>query len=104
MYSHLEGKEIELLRFSKRGLVVGCDKDIGITIVNAADHDDYIMCLVGPSSPLWEGKAAQDKYEELFNIIVEQLENGVYDFMIINSIVAGGSKEGPTAKSCAFGQ
>ena len=57
-YSKLEGKGVIYISpsgfYRCEGKVVGCDPEIGITIVNANDPDHYLFCVKGPASPLWQ--------------------------------------------------
>ena len=47
-YTYLEGKEIDWVRDDGkifRGVVIGCDYPIGITIVDKENTDHYLECL-----------------------------------------------------------
>ena len=119
-YNVLVGKEIEVINFNPtpgKGVVVGCDPDIGITIVEKAYPDKFLMCLVLPSSPLW--KKCDDCQKEpskvVFREIVHVIERGLYNYDIFNSLVKdiylqhGFRKEGVYIKeasknTCPFGQ
>lgn len=52
-YSYLEGKTFQFYNGHETvtAKVVAADYHIGITCVNAADPDDYLICFKGPSSP-----------------------------------------------------
>lgn len=112
-YEKLEGKIVKY-RWGYlpqvKGLVVGVDRDIGITIVNAEDHEHYFLCLKGPSSPQWEKfrkrsrKSEEDyisEYYKWFDILVEQIKNGRCEPKILRTISA--IRPGyPSAESCPF--
>lgn len=114
-YSHLEGKEIIYKYEDFDGIreipsiVVGVDYDIGITIINAKDHEDYVMCLRGPSSPTFvEVEDWQTAHDTLFYEYVRMIEEGVINEDILEDKLddvgfAPGDEE-PTAASCPFGQ
>ena len=82
MYKELEGKIIgcsydEDDLFIVKGVVVGCDFDIGITIMEN-NLDKYYMCLAGPSSPLWKGNFNKFNYKRAFDVTVEMIKSGKY--------------------------
>ena len=93
-------------------MVVGCDRDIGITIVNTKDKEDYLFCLNGPSSPLWhkeEANILQDEgvYDKTFEFIVDQIEKNIVNAEVLDEFVllltnkTCGDK--PTSETCPFG-
>ena len=80
-YEKLEGKEV-VCRFKDgeevKGIVSGCDPDIGVSveILGWYDKSDrYLICLNGRTSPAWI-EMYDDFYEDLFECIVEKLETG----------------------------
>lgn len=85
-YSDLEKKQVTF-KFSKGKLagtsfsstVVGCDINIGISVIKDEDKS-YCLCLNGPSSPLWKNKELTKKqYKEIFNASVNRLKSGVFN-------------------------
>ena len=80
----LEGKVIDFNRgdLVKKGLVVGCDREIGITIVDNSDHNSYLLCLTGPSSPLWTSRFPETtenalrltEHYKIFEYLVDQIK------------------------------
>ena len=82
-YSKLEGKEIKILNAASgcgRGIIIGCDPDIGITIVDAEDKDLYIHCLIGPAAPNFcDSPAARERYIYRFAFYAAILEGEEYD-------------------------
>lgn len=84
-YSFLEGKEViytdGLSGKETPAKVVGCDFDVGITLINANDSTDYLGCIHGPSDPKWRicgGMSQKDlkEYTALFFCVVRQLKAG----------------------------
>ena len=80
-YSHLEGKELKIYSGSSKykGIVDGCDYDIGITISDVNDKNYHYLCLNGPSSPLFHKNPlkTEENYKILFNFIVSEIKRGV---------------------------
>ena len=84
-YPELEGKEITVIHSveSYTGIVVGCNRDIGITIINKDDHDHYLACLQGPSAPNytgWPGANIEADHinKTIFKTMVTQIEAGLF--------------------------
>lgn len=117
-YPELEGKIIEynsscspdMKEAITNCLVVGCNTSVGITIVNAANKDDYFVCITGEVAPGgsnitdWD----QDVWEYLVNAIdagrVDAYELGKYrspEESIMANLFGNG---GPTGGMCAYGQ
>jgi hypothetical protein len=85
----LEGKEVTLdiplwVTQSKRsqrsvtfkGLVVGCDPDIGLTVVNIEDKDDILWCI----SAIQAAKLGKmEEYRHAFKTAVKYLKEGHAD-------------------------
>ncbi|MBW2597028.1 MAG: hypothetical protein JRC93_13900 [Deltaproteobacteria bacterium] len=112
-YSHLEGKKIKVLNVASGcgyGLVIGCDLDIGITIVDFEDHDLYLHCLIGPESPNFcHSQEARERHKRAFVFYVDWLEKGVDYDLGIDPLTGKPEKSAylagrPTALTCPFGQ
>ncbi len=111
-YEELEGKIIDT-NFDDgiKGKVVGCDYDIGITIVAADDPDNYLICLQGLSSPVLK-KAGEplneERHKEMFNAIVNCIKKGKYDNNFIDNLwrSLGGEPpvNQPSVEICPFAQ
>ena len=114
-YEKLEGKIIDFVytdfiknkKLKTQGKVIGCDPDIGITIVNANDPNHYLLCLTRPSSSLWCDDINLERNELLFNELIKQIKKGKYieediDNIMIQFEIRVGFK--PTAENCPFGQ
>lgn len=102
-YSHLEGKEISYQVNGKeeyKGIIALIDPDIGITIVDKDDHENYLSCLVLPSSPKWDASLDKEEVKKEFYEIVEMLEKGFYNVEPTTYQTFFGSD--PTADDCAF--
>ena len=109
-YEELEGKIIDCWDgdIYRKGLIAGCDPDIGITIVNAEDHNNYLACLKGPGSKLWERTFNKEAYEVTFKMMVGQFKTGIYKNHEIVSMrkvnFDCGEPTQATAQTCPFGQ
>lgn len=113
-YSQYEGKVIRYVQQSDwpwancdfMGRVIGCDYDIGITIVKDDDPDTYLWCLHGPSSPM-----AKELYEEApylieeYSAIFDEAIAGIEVGSIIRQIDFFEAIDGRAASgdTCAFG-
>lgn len=114
-YSELEGMEIIVkyvgpvgLRY-ERAKVVGCDYDIGITLMSLENEGLYLMCLEGPESPHgkellsekeeWEKKQLLESYDKTFRQTVFMIWTGVYDS---EALAYSDSGILPSADTCAF--
>lgn len=111
-YSKLEGKEVTVIdRFgTTKGIVTGCDPDIGITIMDLAKKE-YKFCLIGPSASNYKHHH-EETNKPAFNYLVEKIESGrdisVFDFIkfcreITNDPYLQTSGI-PSAASCPFSQ
>ena len=113
-YSELEGLEVDVNAYEKiyRGRIVGCDPDIGITVVSVEDPKHYLCCLIGPSAPGFKNRVGTSEQNKLFfNKIVEMIRNGcinvnesgdVYKEIFHVDANAMGIK--PSVETCAFSQ
>ncbi|GAJ14278.1 unnamed protein product [marine sediment metagenome] len=97
-----------------KGLVVGCNYDIGVTIVNADDKTDYLTCLKGPQTV--GGRKDEKWHKTSFYATVGMLRKGVYRASvqrkirtIMDPIYRGYKKDydditfpSPTQEECPF--
>jgi len=113
-YSVLEGREVKFVDVdnkynvhNKIGIVVGCDRDIGITIINKHDEKEYLLCHPGPSSPqmaryqsLVEGSIA------IFDCIVMFIRDGVIDSDVVEkhmeNITDWNIRKNASQETCSF--
>ena len=115
-YSKLEGKKIEYFWGDniREGLVVGVDFNIGITIVDANNHDNFILCLAGPLSPTREQfvTMTDKQYKNSFNYYIEAIKSGklnmdeatdFYEKQVPLAKLTLWSL-GPDAEGCSFNQ
>lgn len=114
-YSHFEGKVVTV-NFNNEyfydGIISGCDSDLGITIQNADNKDDYLVCLHGKMSPkkkfLYTGLDAFENeriFNEVFKEFIKGIEKGRIDVWAIHEKVkAPDSKNIPSAEDCPFNQ
>jgi len=100
-YERLEGKTVIVEGIE--GIVVGCDKDVGLTIVDKNDKNHYLLCLVGPSSPNWKSFYVEGTYHKIMNLAIDMINSGhiYYDYFHINNNVGTFYS---SAETCAFGQ
>ena len=105
-YPELEGREIDYIGGEEHttGIVIGCNYDIGVTVVSKSDKNHYLLCLVGPMSPNYPKKNTVFRmgYRKCFNELIRCIERGVYHVEINHKSVPTGGP--PTAEFCAFGQ
>lgn len=70
------------------GVVIGCNKSVGITIANVENKDHLAVCICGPSAPgpFYENmlKRLKVSYDEMYDEIVACIEAGKID---VNSLV-----------------
>ncbi len=89
---------------------VGIDFDIGITIVNAKDSKEYVLCILGPLAP--QNKDKKEKYflgyQKVFDFTIEQIKNGALIRETFIEMTNKATKRipgyEPSIESCAFGQ
>lgn len=94
-------------------LVIGCDLDVGITIVNKENHDEFLLCINGRLSPVLEDGTYDPKefidgrYEKLHNYTVTCIERGVLDadeWTEKYGEIYNGAPGFPDKNMCPFGQ
>lgn len=113
-YPELEGKVIRFTTSKKStkvtlGKVVGCDYYIGVTIVNADDQDDYLLCAHGPMSPIYKGKDRScvdpQIWDTRFALILETIKSEHLDCQqYLSKDLIGRAGNNPSADSCSFNQ
>ena len=110
MYKELERKIIDCSLdendlFIVKGIVIGCDPDIGITIMEY-NSDKYYMCLTGPFSPLWKESFNKHKYKRAFDVTVEMIKSGKYFYNKAVTAYFGEFKNTRVASAdyCTFAQ
>jgi len=109
-YSDLEGKVVKFIcsHGTFQALVAGCDFDLGITLVNAENHDHYFWCLLGDSAPVWrkgrtKPKPEDDHYLALFYSGVHMIKKGKVEANRIQKIQPSfWYSTGPSAEICPF--
>ena len=66
-------------------MVIGCNRQVGITIVDANNKDIFIVCYAGPILPGHQ----PDEFKDItvfFNTLVEQVQNGYVDVSILQNM------------------
>lgn len=78
-YEKLEGKRVKYY-YDKNdwvwGIVVNVDPDIGITVVREDDHKWNLVCLTGPSAPIWKSHMVVSSFTRDFLMMLEEIEEG----------------------------
>jgi len=106
-----EGKVIKFIDFlgddSEDGFVVGCEYDVGITIVLNNNKDYYVYCLNGPSAlpEYYTTDLEYEHYNEKFENIIAMFKEGFFDTRITDAIAQKYNKNVPRAASsqhCPF--
>jgi hypothetical protein len=110
-YEELEGKEIKYTNSDLndndniKAVVLGCDKDIGITIIDKnRDNDDrlfYLMCLPGPSAPRHYDK---DIFELFFEPTINMIKDGYYNADVTNELFYSKFNHSGSQPECPYGQ
>lgn len=112
-YPELEGKEVlvDTGEGIKTGIVVGCNYDIGISIINKEDKQDYLLCGSGPGAPNYISDLTDKEIKAekaIFYSHVRLIKKGFIPANSIDRIYAftntNGINSNPTADSCPFGQ
>ena len=88
-YEELEGKEINFLipendhytEFDEKGIVAGCEYDIGITIVSKTNKTNKLLCL---NKINYTSK--EEKYEQVFQETVKMIQDGTVNGLILCDI------------------
>lgn len=84
------------------GVVVGCNLDVGITVVDADDKDHYLMCITGAVVP--GGGNMHVLPETVLIYTIEALQLGhfkIQDAMRAGYVFGAGNC---TGSNCAYGQ
>jgi len=97
-----EGKVIKYIATTGKeykGRIIGCVKDVGITIVDDTNPGDYLHCLVMKNAPNFHSARGQiTKTRKLFTQYRKGIIAGVID---LSSEYGGGV---PSSATCPFGQ
>lgn len=89
-YPELEGKEI-IYNWdggSNEAIVIGCNYDIGIAIVNKHDKNDFLHCAPGKMSPNRHrfSNNVRAAYSKTFSAKIKMIEDGVYNVSTITEL------------------
>jgi hypothetical protein len=113
-YSQYEGKEITIEddggyeSHFYTGIVIGCDYDLGITIINKNDTKYYLMCLNGPSSPQMTSrvrKVQEEDYKIVFDAMIKGIKIEFLSANDLHSIIASvgwTSNIQASSETCSF--
>lgn len=109
-YEELEGKEVVYDNGLKTvGIVIGCNYDIGITIVEKGNKDQYLSCYIGPMAPnTIKGQLSEKHWNALFYSRVREIKKGYINISKVKKIMSRieGVEMGRSANKsqCPFGQ
>ena len=104
-YPELEGMEFDFIDDVgfQIGRLIGCNRNVGLTIVNAEDEREKLLCFKGPST---KGSKSKDKELDmmLYDIVVEGVREGKVDWRGIKRNHDGCSPKdiGDGVNACAF--
>jgi hypothetical protein len=94
----------------KTGRVIGCNYDIGITIINKYNKDDFLLCLDG----IWiNGQTTRRTlyYKTLFYSLVNQIKKGRVQIKMVYKIIdileptqLTIAWQKPTQENCSYGR
>lgn len=103
-YEALEGRRVKYWRSDDRfvwAIVANIDPDVGITVVEEDDHKFNCLCLVGPSSSIWQKNWNRGNYKKRFKTIHKQIKKGE-----INTRQSGGNlySDSVPQELCPFNQ
>ncbi len=106
-YDHLRGKVLIVKNglSTTKAMIVDADPDIGFTIVDEEDHDEYLQCLIGPVA--FKAKWGKDHpdlegFKDSFNKLVADAKKGIYVLPNFVEMLAKGVGTNPTSEDCAF--
>jgi hypothetical protein len=104
-HKSLEGKKVIFIDSNGKetvGIITGCNKDIGISIQEKENMENYLLCLLCPSAPNFGDSTEKENKEaqQLYKLIVKQLLMGKADVRKLSVV----SFEEPTADFCPFSQ
>ena len=100
-YPELEGKVIDVISDGVlyKGLVAGCCLDVGVTVVNTQDNDEYLFCI------LHSYANSYDKVQLLTEIIINRLQNNlIINVDAIEVCCDVFTHTSPSSESCPFNQ
>ncbi len=103
-YPEFEDIEIMLIDKKERiwGYVVGCNFDVGVSVVEAANKDNYLYCFIGKSSPNRTNQNTNTCDSKIFMETIYQLERGYLNLdTLMKDIWSGGE---PSSGVCPFNQ
>ena len=109
-YPELENRIVVYINadgYKGASLVVGCNFDIGLTLVDANDKDNYLFCMRGEMYPKKLTGRNDKRYKCVFYSLVSMLKKGCVDMRIILEVVnCFGKNNGgyPSSSNCSFSQ
>ena len=109
-YTQLMGKIIDCpynhlgVRRERKALVAAIDPHIGVTLVNAADNDEYFSCLRCPGSPQWKSCGSVDRAMATFYCLARMIINDSYSAKEVDDVYRAFSTPAQKAMQDLFGE
>ena len=91
--------------YTTPGKLVDIDSDVGLTIVNKEDNEDYLYCLIGPSvSMKGDFSIIPGLYDALFQEAIEGIRKGVINLTDreVSKSFKSSPGQNPSSDKCAF--
>ena len=105
----LEKRQLEVIDYEetkRTGIVVGCEYDVGITIIDKQTNE-YLLCLHGPLSREWTEHHVEESYKIMFDYMVSQIKEewmSLLDILQFLNANEGGAAYDASEEICPFGQ
>jgi hypothetical protein len=104
----LEGKIIPYVHGdgdTYSSLVVGCNRSVGVTLIDPNNKKHYHICLRGPALPVNDVEWCNGAYDELYDVLCLMIENGeVRPAELLEIAGHKGASGQPSGKTCAYSQ
>jgi len=102
-YKSREGKIVILrcLGEYKEGVVVGCERNIGLTIMSP-DKKRYLLCLRHPRTFKTIKGATAKQIDKLFQKMIEMIDNGTMDIVELRKVAPTSPSHSVGPDTCAF--
>lgn len=99
VYEYSDGQQFDVL-------VVGCNRSVGLTLVDVHDKEEKFLCLIGPAAPggkdFWQDYY-EFTYDEAFDFCVEAIKDGYLHAGKLDELYLGSSRGGGEFNpTCAY--
>jgi len=107
-YEELEGKIVTWVRTDQirhKCMIVGLNRAVGITIVDAKDTNQYLVCINGPVMPNGGDISDFTDYNELFEVVIGSIAAGViHADELLEYQISDNWGTGPDGSDCPYSQ